>query len=126
VPAPEPIETVRVVASPSAIETVRWASDTVGIRVAADELLVVGADAPDVADPHAIVEPDRGFAAVSIAAASIDDLQGRASWPLPREPGSSGQGLLHGVPVKVVVRADGSVVVIVARAYAHELEERLA
>ena len=125
-PAPEPVEAVRVVASPPAIDAARWASDTVVIRVAPDELLVVGADAPDVADPHAIVERDRGFAAVSIAAASVDDLQWRAAWPLPREPGTSGQGLLHGVPVKVVVRADGSVVVIVARAYAHELEERLA
>jgi hypothetical protein len=124
--APEPIEAVRVVASPSAIEAARWASDTVVIRVAPDELLVVDADAPDVADPHAIVEPDWGFAAVSIAAASLDDLQGRAAWPLPREPGASGQGLVHGVPVKVIVRADGSAVLIVARAYMHELEERLA
>ena len=61
-PVLEPLHGLRVVADPAALDAARWAgTDVTVLRFAPDDALAIGATAVDLADPHAIVEPEAGF-----------------------------------------------------------------
>lgn len=121
------IEGSRVVASPAALDTARWPTGARVLRIAPDEALV---DAPvsaaAVADPHAIVERETGFAGLWLDAAEAERRLARACpFELPRERPAFVQGAVAEVPVKLWLEPE-RVRVVVPRALAAELAERLA
>lgn len=113
----------RVVADVAAIERCA-ASAPDGWRLAPDELLVWSDDAPIVDDEHAIVAVEHGFAAARLSAEQLAAIaDAHIEWHLPGR--GVAQGQLAGVPVKLRIAADGGAVLLVGRAVATELAERL-
>jgi hypothetical protein len=124
VPALEPVEGLRVVANPAALDAARWSGDDVDVlRIAPDEAFAIGATGVEVDDPDAIVESEAGFA---VALLDDDDrraLAAHADWPIPEAPVSLAQGKIAGVPAKLLVGDPSLLVTQVA--YADELRSRL-
>jgi len=124
VPALEPVEGWRVVATPSALDGARWNGDDVDVlRIAPDESLALGATGVEIDDPDAIVEPEAGF---SVAMLDVDDWHGvvdHIDWPLPEEPTVLAQGKVAGVPARIVLGEP--TLLVVQAAYANELRSRL-
>ncbi len=120
------LELTRIVAMPTALDALEAAVD---IRLSPDEALCF-ADPEDMrADlpADAIVEPE-----VGLSGAWFDEhtLRARLSslceWELPTRPGL-GQGLIAGIPAKVWFPSGTTeVLLIVATAFAVEMEERLS
>jgi hypothetical protein len=124
VPALEPVEGLRVVANPAALDAARWSGDDVDVlRIASDEAFAIGATGVETDDPEAIVESEAGFA---VALLDDDDrraLAAHTDWPIPEPPGSLAQGKIAGVPAKLLVGDPSLLVTQVA--YADELRRRL-
>jgi len=124
VPALEPVEGRRVVATPAALDGARWVGNDVDVlRIAPDEALGIGATDVEVDDPDAIVEPEAGF---SVALLDVDDWYGvvdHIEWPTPDEGGALAQGKIAGVPAKL--RLGEPTLLVVQTAYADELRRRL-
>jgi hypothetical protein len=120
------IQGTRIVATPSALDRAPWPVDALTLRLAADELFVttpVTADLID--DPHAIVAPDGGFAALWLPATeALDFLERTCEWELPHTRPAFAQGMVAGLPVKLWLEAE-QILFVVAAPYAHELAERL-
>jgi len=75
-------------------------------------------------DPHAIVEPEAGFAGAWFAADRVRRwVAGHADWLLPTGDGLS-QGQVAGLAVKILVEDDRALVAVTTP-IAHELAERL-
>jgi hypothetical protein len=127
VPALEPVEAVRVVASPAALDAARWEGNDVDVlRIAPDEALGLGATGATVAaDPDAIVEPEAGFSVALLDRDELAALAAHTEWPLPVDgpAGTLAQGKIAGVPAKLVV-GDPSLLVT-QTAYVDDLERRL-
>ncbi len=122
--APELVTATRIAASPAALDALALGAETVALRLAPDDLLVLADVSPGVADPDAIVLADAGWAGAWIDPAAATALVARhADWPLPAA--GLAQGALAGVPVKVFTAA-GRTLVLVPAAFRAELEERLA
>jgi hypothetical protein len=107
-------------------------SSPVALRIATDEVLVLGAGvlgAPDLAipgDEHAIVVDEAGYSGRWLSWEDYERLVAdQVEWRLPTDRPALGQGRVAGVPAKLWCTADG-VLVLVATAYAHDLSERLA
>jgi hypothetical protein len=93
------------------------------LRLAGDEVLVVGAGEIVVDDPHAVVEPDAGFASISLdPGQAADFLAAHCDWEPP--PAGLGQGMVAGIPAKVL-RQPERVLLIVPTPFAHELSALL-
>jgi hypothetical protein len=125
VPALEPVEAVRVVADPAALDAARWDGDDFDVlRIAPDEALGLGATGAEVdGDPDAIVEPEGGFAVALLAPEELATIAAHVDWPLPGDAGTLAQGKIAGVPAKLLIGDPTLLVVQVA--YADELERRL-
>lgn len=124
-PALEPLQGLRVVADPAALDAARWAGDAVTVlRFAPDDALALGATGVDVADEHAIIEGETGFAGAWVP---LDRVTAHIEWPLPAERPALAQGSVAGVPAKVWLPAAGGadVLLLTAAAYADELVDRL-
>ena len=125
---------LRVVASPAALDAAVWQDDRrpgddfepLVLRCAPDETLAIGGVRVEVSDPHAIVEPETGFAAVMVEADEFDERVVRhVEWALPPERPSFAQGAIAGVPAKLYLGESGAATIVVAIAYVDELIERL-
>ena len=125
-PVLETLRGLRVVADPTALDAARWTgTDRLVLRFAPDEALGIGADEVALDDPHAIVEPEAGFAGAWLTA---DELLSRVvphvEWPLPVTRPALAQGSIAGVPTKLWLEGDRALLVTLA-AYADDLESRL-
>jgi hypothetical protein len=125
VPALEPVEAVRVVASPAALDAARWEGNDVDVlRIAPDEALGLGATGVAVdGDPDAIIEPEAGFVAALLDPAELAALAAHAEWRLPDDADTLAQGKIAGVPAKLLGGDPG--LLVVQAAYAVELSRRL-
>ncbi len=123
-PALEPVDGLRVVARPDALDAARWTGDDVDvIRFAPDEALGLGATGVDVDDPDAIVEPDAGFSVALLDAGELASLADHADWAMPSSAGALAQGKIAGVPAKLLV--GDPTLLVTQTAYADELRSRL-
>ena len=128
--APEPLRGVRVVADPAALDALAAGvpPGATLLRFAPDEALLIdaGLDEIRVADPHAIVEPEAGFVAITL---DLDVVARHTDWHLPeaRLDGSTqpAQGAIAGIPAKLVRRPDGRATIVTHGAYVADLVERL-
>jgi hypothetical protein len=122
--APEPLVATRIAARPAALDALALPAGVPALRLASDELLLLGdVDvAPD--DPDAIVVPDAGWAGAWLDAPVAAELLARhAEWRPPAD--GLAQGAVAGVPVKVLVTAERTLV-LVPLPFAVELAERVA
>ncbi len=124
-PVPEPLVAWRAIAEPAALDAATWPSEAVVLRIAPDEVLVIGEPGFDIGDPYAIVEPEDGFCAVTMDRARLEAWLARtAEWTLPKGDRYFAQGSAAGLPVKVWVEGDRGLLITRA-SLAHDLEERL-
>ena len=121
--APELLEGLRVVANPAAIDAATLPAGATTLRIAPDDAIVAGAATLTLDDPFAIVEPEYAFVHWRLQPAEFDSVRNHIEWPLPAL-GQLGQGLIAGVPAKILITAD-VVLLIVSAGLAHELSGRL-
>ncbi|MDA0245639.1 MAG: hypothetical protein OT477_19675 [Chloroflexi bacterium] len=116
----------RIVAKPAALDAAVWPSDSFALRLAADEVWVSAVVAPaTVADPYAIVVPDEGWMGVWLGAAEAAEfLAHHCPWPLPSERPAFAQGQIAGLPLKLWLETERTLM-LVAAPLAAELAERL-
>ncbi len=122
----ETLEATRIVATAEALDAAAWPVDSRAFRLAPDELLItarVSADA--VADPHAIIERETGFAGAWLPMEDALAFLARACpFELPSERPAFAQGAVADIPVKLWFEED-RVQIVVQRPYAADLEERM-
>lgn len=117
----------RIVASPPALDALRATDESIFMRLAADELLIIGAaPATDaINDPHAIITNETGFAGICWPAApALAFLARAAEWELPKSRPAFAQGMVAGLPVKLWLESE-RVLFVTAAPYAADLEERM-
>ena len=94
------------------------------LRIAPDELLVIGAASVEVTGEHLVVD-EAGFVGWWLTLDEVrEQVQPTLDWPLPTARPALAQGLVAGVPAKLWLTEDRALL-LSAAAYAHELEERL-
>jgi hypothetical protein len=124
VPALEPVEAIRVVATADALDSAAWVGDHVDVlRIAPDEALVFGATGVEVDDPDAIIEDDTGFAVRFLSLEDVATIAAHTDWPVPTRVGALAQGKIAGVPAKLLVGQPP--LLVTNAAYADELARRL-
>ena len=122
--APDRLDALRVVAPSQALDDLAWTDDVVALRLAADDLLAIGAASVQLAGEHIIVD-EAGFVGWWLTAEELTtEILPHVEWPLPVERPALAQGLVGGVPAKLWLAGDRALL-LCAAAYAHELEERL-
>ena len=99
----EPLDGLRVVANPPALEAANWlaaaGTDPIVLRIAADEALGIGVVDVLVDDPHAIVELETAFVGWRLTPAEFaTHVERHVEWPLPTDRPVLGQGLVAGLP----------------------------
>ena len=123
----ERVEGTRVIARPGALDDGALVTDSPVLRIAEDEILVLGQLAEGaVSDPHAIVARETGFSAVWVeSAVALEALARTCAWEQPIERPAFAQGAVADIPVKLLFEQD-RVLFLVQTPYAAELEKRLS
>jgi len=126
VPAVEVINGRRVVAAPAAIDSGRFPSNALLLRIAPDDILVIGDGSIELADDAAIIEADAGWCALRVSEEQAKEIIAHhAAWNPPSHRPVMIQGMIAGLPAKVYLDGDDSLI-MVATPFAAELEARLA
>jgi hypothetical protein len=120
---PEPLTGLRVVATPAAIDAISLPVGATLLRIAPDDAIVTRVSDVTLDDTFTIVEPEFTFVQWQLTADEFAGIVHHIEWPLP-EPGALGQGLIAGVPAKIVI-TDDHVQLIVSAGLVHELMARL-
>ena len=122
--APEPLRALRVVGSPGALDELAGPDDNPMLRLAPDDMLVIGAASVQVAGENLVVD-EAGFVGWWLTPEEVrEQVLPHVDWPLPTARPALAQGLVAGVPAKLWLTEDRALL-LCAAAYAHELEERL-
>jgi hypothetical protein len=98
----------------------------ISLRLAPDELLLIGAGEVEIAgDPDLILVADAGWAGAWLpAAAATRFLRGACEWELPTERPAFAQGMVAHLAAKLWFEPDRTLIVV-PRPMAAELAERL-
>jgi hypothetical protein len=124
----EPLDGLRVVAEPSALDAASWSGEgqVIVLRIAPDEALAIGATGVDVDDEHAIVEPEPGFSGARLDRAGLESVLAHVEFRLPSERPALAQGKVAGVPAKLQLDGEGDgALLVIQTAYAADLAARL-
>ena len=122
-PDVQPLRGHRVVAEPSQLDALVAAlpAGTTALRFAPDELLVLDLASIQLDDPHAIVEEEVGFVALTV---DRETVARHTEWRLP-EAGGVAQGAIAGVPAKLSWLPDDRSWIVTHAAYTAEVIDRL-
>jgi hypothetical protein len=122
--APEPLPALRVVAAPEALDDLTLADEHPALRLAPDDMLVIGAASAQMVGEHLLVD-EAGFVGWWLTPDEVTThVLPHVDWPLPTARPALAQGLIAGVPAKLWLAEDRALLLCSA-AYAHELMERL-
>jgi hypothetical protein len=131
--APETLHGTRIVASAEALDGLDAASFPTSVtvlRLAPDDVLVIGAETISVSGEHAIVAPESGFVGNWLSADDLAHVARHIDWPLPVRRPALAQGFIAGVPAKLYVTSaatgDHVALLLTNAPYADELWERLS
>ena len=125
-PGVEIINGRRVVATSAAIDSGRFPPNAHVLRIAPDDVLVIGDGSIELADDDAIIEADAGWCALRVGEEQATEIIARhAAWNPPAHRPVMVQGMIAGLAAKVYLDGDNSLI-IVATPFGAELEERLA
>jgi hypothetical protein len=123
--APERLPALRLVASPLTLDGLAWPEGVAALRLASDDLLLIGEGRVALGNEPAIIEEDAGFVGWWLTPSELETaVLPHADWPLPPSRPALAQGLVAGVPAKIWLTKDRALL-LCAAAYAHELAERL-
>lgn len=123
--APEPLSAIRVIGNPQVLDDLAWPDAMASLRVAPDDVLVIGAARPQLTDEHAIVEDETGLVGWWLTGDELTVyVLPHVEWALPAARPALAQGLVAGVPAKIWLTED-SALLLCAAAHAHEMAERL-
>jgi hypothetical protein len=127
VPVLNRLPATRIVAKPAALDSAAWPKDSLVLRLAADEALIIPPISnPTFEDPHAIVVADNGFAGVWLPWTEAQKfLERTCDWELPHQRPALAQGSIAGLPAKLWLEAE-RVLFVVPAPYIHDFEERMA
>ncbi len=118
--APEPMPGLRLVGAAAMLDGLSWPSEVTALRLAADDVLALGASEAPISSVLTTA-PDAGWMGWWLGTDELERVRHHTEWPLVA---GLNQGLVAGVPAKVWLGPDRSLL-LVARAYASELEARL-
>ncbi|TPW10053.1 MAG: hypothetical protein FD127_3919 [Acidimicrobiaceae bacterium] len=109
---------LRVVATPTALDHATWRPAGIVMRIAADEVFAIGSTEVEIADKHAIIEPESAFVGWWLTNEQFASVvQPRLEWVLPRARPALAQ-------VRPAGRGD-RVLVVASSGLAHEAGARL-
>lgn len=130
-PALNRVPAIRIAATAAALDALAAPEGSLALRVAADELLLVPVDlstphaAPEVADPHAIVAPDAGFAGAWWPIDQANQLLERhCEWEPPTARPAFAQGAVAEVAVKIWFE-ERRALILVPAPFQADFEERI-
>jgi hypothetical protein len=117
--------TTHIVATPAALDAAQWPADALVLRVAADEALVLPPLAEvNLADPHAIIVPDSGYAGAWMAAdEALAFLERTCEWELPNQRPAFAQGAVAGIATKLWLE-QARVLFVVPAPFIEDFQER--
>lgn len=120
------VDATRIVASAAALDAEPWSRDAPVLRLAPDEALVLDSLSSDVvADPHALVQRETGFSALTLPADEARAfLAESCPFELPATRPAFAQGAVAGIPVKLWLE-ESKVRIVVQSAFAADLDARL-
>ena len=122
--APEPLIGARIVAAAGVLDALLPLPEgRVALRFAADELFVLGRYTAIVPEPG-IVEDEHGFVGWWLTPDELAEVAHHVEWTIPVTRPVLAQGLVAGVPARLWL-TDDRTLLLCAAAYAHELVERL-
>ena len=122
--APEPLPALRVVAAQEALDDFTVADEHPALRLAPDDMLVIGAASAEIVGENLIVD-EAGFVGWWLTPDEVTThVLPHVDWPLPTARPALAQGLIAGVPAKLWLAEDRALLLCNA-AYAHEMMERL-
>lgn len=121
----ERLTATRIVATPTALDAITGMEDTLILRLAPDEALILPpVNDMRLSDPHAIIVAEGGFAGAWVATeAALNLLEHTCEWALPGHRPAFAQGAVAGIPVKLWL-AEERVLFIVPVPYLYDFEER--
>lgn len=98
----EVLAVTRVVAAPDSLDRAIFPSESIVLRTAPDDVVVIGGGEVEVDDPHAIVRDDAGWSGVWVNRAPADAfLKTSCSWPRPTDRPAFAQGAIAHLAVKL-------------------------
>lgn len=114
-----------IVATPTALDQAAWPPETLVLRIAPDEVLLLpAADGLDLADPHAIVVADSGYAGAWVAAPeALAFLERACEWELPSQRPALAQGAVAGIAVKLWLEEE-RILFVLSAPYSEDFTER--
>jgi hypothetical protein len=121
--APESISGTRIVASAEVLDGMTLPETLGALRMARDELFVLGSFMVATSEPT-IIEAEAGFVGWWLDEDELAVVRDHLEWAVPDTRPVLLQGLVAGVPAKLWLDEDRSLLLCPA-AYAHELVERL-
>ena len=116
----------RVVASATALDAAQWPDGALVLRLAPDDVFVIGPGDLAVDDEHAIVCDEAGWSGVWLPVDVFEaHAQSHIHWSIAEHRPAFAQGLMAQIPVKLWLENE-RVLVLTATVSRHELAERLA
>jgi hypothetical protein len=116
----------RAVATPAALDGATYPPDALVLRLAPDDVLVIGGGTLTIDDSHAIVEDEHGFVSLTFSWAEYEvTVAPFVDWSLPLQRPALAQGYVAGIPAKLWLEAN-RVLLLTSAAYADELVGRLS
>lgn len=128
----ETLHGIRVVAAPATIDSIAWPASAMAMRIAPDDVFVLGTESVGVSGEHAIVTAESGFAGCWLDASQLDHVAAHVDWSLPplAERPALAQGFIASVPAKLYLTGatsgEHAALLLTNAPYADELIERLA
>lgn len=126
-PALETFTATRIVATPTALNNAAWPENSLPLRTAPDEVLLLNSSTPISlpTDPHAIIEPEGSFMGLWLPTKeAFEFLEQTCAWELPTARPAFAQGAVANVPVKLWLEHE-RILFIVQAPFAADFLERL-
>lgn len=115
----------RIVSTPTALDEMVTPDNVIVLRVAPDELFIFPPSDVTLDDEWAIVKTDSSLAGAWISAEESSDILTRlCEWEIPSARPSFAQGMVAGIPTKLWLEADRTLLLVPAP-YVAEMEERI-
>ncbi|MEI7618222.1 MAG: hypothetical protein WCK14_06330 [Actinomycetota bacterium] len=121
---------IRVVSAPHILDAATWPAHVTALRIAPDDIFAIAAteaDAAEVeaADPHSIVVDETGFVGCWLDQQELEHITRHIEWHAPSHRPALVQGYVAGVPAKMWLTNELSLL-LCASPYAAELSERIS
>lgn len=126
-PALETFTASRIVATPAALDNAAWPPNTLPLRTAPDEILLLNTSEPISlpADEHAIIQPEGSYMGLWLPMnEALAFLEKTCAWELPTARPTLAQGAVANVPVKLWLESE-RMLFIVQAPFATDFLERL-